>query len=145
MLLNISDRIEIGCREMTDIKIDADVFREGHNGLKASRRGEFLRVFDIRVAVTAPHDLVFIGKWSDALSEAHSRPRGDRFYAERLRHLEGILHVVIGRCHALVKAKDLEINTSVIELPLDGLEGVERSRHPPFAQCFLLLALGLLL
>src|SRR6185436_15728324 len=108
-------------------------------------RGELLRVIDVRVAVGAPPHPVLIGKWGHPLSEAHGRTRRDRFDPERLRHLECILDFVISGRHALVEAENPEINTSVIELLLDGLEGVWRSAEPPFPQSFLLLALSFLL
>ena len=73
VLFEISDGIEIGCREMTNIEIDANIFRERCDGRKTLRRGELLRVSDVRVAVASPHDLVLIGKRGDALGEAHRR------------------------------------------------------------------------
>ena len=116
MLFDVSHGVEVRCREVTDVEVDAVIRRHRHRRGEALGRGELIGVGQIRMAVKADAHLVFVREGRDALRDAHLSRRGDGFHAEGRRHIEGVINLFVGGIRVHVVGEKAHLDARVVEL-----------------------------
>src|SRR5207244_13050184 len=87
MLLEIRDGIVTTRKEVTDVQVDPDVFRDRHGLGKVVRPN--------RVIVKPDDDVVLLRRWTDTGQHREGRGGGDNPRAERFRHLQAFFNLLI--------------------------------------------------
>ena len=134
VLADVRDGVEVAGGEMADIEVHLEVLRHLHGGGEAVRRGEFVRIVDLGVAVHRDDHPMLLGERLDTFCNIERRRRGDDARAQRLRHLESAVDLGVGEARVRTVVVRVDRNAGGIELFLDGAEMIERPFDAPFAK-----------
>ena len=136
MLPQVVERLEVGCREMTDVEVHLEQLRHLHRGGEAVGRRKLVRIAGVRMAVHGNHHLVLLGDRRNPLRDVERRRRRDDLGAEGFRHLEAAVDLGVGE--ARVRAVVVRVNDDAgrVEFLPDVAEVIERRLEPPLPRVF---------